>query len=163
MLVYPALALTPIAVAFAFVRYDLWGSRVLLSRIITRLVVGAVACVLAIAAGAALATAMGVSFRSAAIAATASGVVAAVLVVLALNAAEKYVFPSRAGYKPTIEQLSADLISITSPDEVGRAIERTVRRWLPCEHIRLVPTPAGTAERRAQGGRFGSGERTAHR
>ena len=139
LLAYPALALGPMAVAFAFVRYDLWGSRALLSRILTRLVTGAFACTLAIAAGTALATEMGVPFRSAAIAATASGVVAAVLVVLALHAAEVYVFPSRAGYKPTIEQLSMDLISITSPDEVGRAIERTVRRWLPCDHIRLVP------------------------
>jgi signal transduction histidine kinase len=146
VLAYPALALAPIAVAFAFVRYDLWGSRALLSRILTRLVVGAVACTLAIAAGTALATAMGVPFRSAAIAATASGVVAAVLVVLALHAAEVFVFPSHAGFKPTIEQLSVDLIAITSPDEVGRAIERTVRRWLPCDRIRLVPTPAGATE-----------------
>jgi signal transduction histidine kinase len=138
VLAYPALALIPIAVAVAFVRYDLWGSRVLLSRLLTRLTVGAIACTLAIAAGAALATAMGAPFGSAVIAATASGVLAAVLVVVALHAAEVYVFPSRAGYKPSIEQLSADLISITSPDEVGRAIERTVRRWLPCEHIRLV-------------------------
>jgi signal transduction histidine kinase len=152
VLAYPALSLIPIAVAFAFVRYDLWGSRVLLSRIITRLVVGALACVLAIAAGAALATEMGVPFRSAVIAASVSGVVAAVLVLLALHAAEVYVFPSRARYKPTIEQLSTELISITSPDEVARAIERTVRRWLPCEHIRLllnagdpIAAPGGTA------------------
>jgi two-component system, NtrC family, sensor histidine kinase HydH len=143
VLVYPALALAPIAVAFAFVRYDLWGSRALLSRLLTRLVIGAFACLLAVAAGAALATEMGVPFRSAAVAATAGGVAAAVLVVLALYAAETYVFPSRAGYKPTTEQLSVELISITSPDEVGRAIERTVRRWLPCDHIRLVPTPGG--------------------
>jgi signal transduction histidine kinase len=146
MLAYPALALAPIAVAFAFVRYDLWGSRALLSRILTRLVIGAFACTLAIGAGTALATEMGVPFRSAAIAATASGVVAAVLVVLALYAAEVYVFPSRAGYKPSIEQLSMELISITSPDEVGRAIERTVRRWLPCDHIRLVPTVGSATE-----------------
>ena len=146
VLAYPALALAPIAVGFAFVRYDLWGSRVLLSRIITRLVIGAFACALAIGAGAALAAEMGVPFRSAAIAATASGVVAAVLVLLALHIAEVYVFPSHAGYKPSIEQLSADLISITSPDEVGRAIERTVRRWLPCETIRLVPIAVGPAE-----------------
>jgi signal transduction histidine kinase len=146
VLAYPALALAPIAVAFAFVRYDLWGSRALLSRILTRLVIGAFACTLAIGAGTALATEMGVPFRSAAIAATASGVVAAVLVVLALYAAEVYVFPSRAGYKPSIEQLSMELISITSPDEVGRAIERTVRRWLPCDHIRLVPTAGGASE-----------------
>jgi len=102
VLAYPALALVPISVAFAFVRYDLWGSRVLLSRLITRLVIGAFACMLAIGAGTALATELGVPFRSAAIAATASGVVAAVLVLLALHIAEVYVFPSRAGYKPSI-------------------------------------------------------------
>ena len=150
VLVYPTVALAPLGVAFAFVRYDLWGSRVLLSRILTRLVIGAFACALAIGAGTALATAMGLPFRSAAIAATASGVVAAVLVVLALHAAEVFVFPSHAGYKPSIEQLSADLIAITSPEEVGRAIERTVRRWLPCDRIRLVPTVGSTTE--ASGG-----------
>jgi signal transduction histidine kinase len=151
-LAYPTLSLIPIAVAFAFVRYDLWGSRVLLSRILTRLVVGAFACLVAIAASAALATAMGVPFRSAAIAATVGGAVAAVLVLLALHAAEIYVFPSRAQYKPTIEQLSADLISITSPDQVARAIERTVARWLPCEHIRLVLNAEGPVRARNAGG-----------
>jgi two-component system sensor histidine kinase HydH len=137
-LAYPALSLIPMAVAFAFVRYDLWGSRVLLSRVLTRLVIGALACLVAIAASVALASAVGASFRSAVVAATVSGTLAAGLVLLALHAAEIYIFPSRAQYKPTIEQLSADLISITSPDEVARAIERTVARWLPCEHIRLV-------------------------
>jgi signal transduction histidine kinase len=141
LLAYPALSLIPIAVAFAFVRHDLWGSRVLLSRILTRLLVGGFACVLAIAAGAALATWLGVAFRAAAIAAAASGIVAAVLVLLALHVAEVHIFPSRAQYKPTIEQLSAELINITSPDEVARAIERTVGRWLPCEHIRLGLRP----------------------
>ena len=149
VIAYPTLALAPLAVAFAFVRHDLWGSRVLLSRIITRLVVGAFACLLGVATGAFLATELGVPLRAAAIAATASGVVAAALVLLALHAAEVYVFPSRARYKPTIEQLSTELISITSPDEVARAIERTVRRWLPCEHIRLLlatPTPAANVD-----------------
>jgi signal transduction histidine kinase len=152
LLTYPLLSLIPIAVAFAFVRYDLWGSRVLLSRILTRLIVGAFACLLAIAAGAALATRLGVPFRSAAIAATLSGIAAALLVLLALYAAEIYVFPSRAQYKPTIEQLSADLISITSPDEVARAIERTVVRWLPCEHIRLVLHAEASAVLKLSGG-----------
>lgn len=142
VLAYPALSLIPLAVAFAFVRYDLWGSRILLSRILTRLVVGGIACMVAIGAGTALATHMGVPFHLAAMAATISAGLAAVLVLLALHAAEIYVFPSRAQYKPTIEQLSIDLISITSPDEVARAIERTVQRWLPCDHIRLVPSSA---------------------
>ena len=49
VLAYPALSLIPMAVAYAFVRHDLWGSRILLSRIITRIVVGGVACMLAVA------------------------------------------------------------------------------------------------------------------
>ncbi|MBN2576591.1 MAG: sensor histidine kinase [Deltaproteobacteria bacterium] len=146
VLAYPALPLVPIAVGYAFVRYDLWGSRILLSRIVTRLAVGAFACLLGVAAGAALATAAGVLFRSAVITATASGVLAAILVEVALGAAEKHIFPTRAGYKPSIEQLGADLINITSPEEVGRAIERTIRRWLPCAHIRLVPTGSAVDE-----------------
>ena len=146
VLTYPVLAVAPISVAFAFVRYDLWGSRAFLSRFLTKLVIGIVACSLAIAAGAALASDLGVPFRAAVIAATSSGVISAILVLLALRAVEVRLFPSRAGYKPTVEQLSVDLISITSPDEVGRAIERTVRRWLPCDHIRLVPAQGGPDE-----------------
>ena len=158
VLTYPALSLIPVAVAFAFVRYDLWGSRILLSRVLTRLVVGAIACSIAVAGGVALATAVGVPFRSAVIAAMVSGVVAALLVLLALHAAEIYIFPSRAQYKPTIEQLSADLISITSPDEVARAIERTVARWLPCEHIKLVLGAGGTPLASHTSGAFAGGE-----
>ena len=147
VLTYPALAIAPLSVAFAFVRYDLWGSRAFLSRFITKLVIGTVTCSLAIAAGAALASEFGVPFRAAVIAAVASGVISTVLVVLALRAVEVRLFPSRAGYKPSVEQLSVDLISITSPSEVGRAIERTVKRWLPCDHIHLVPASDGADEK----------------
>jgi signal transduction histidine kinase len=52
-------------------------------------------------------------------------------------------FPSRAKYKPTVEQLSEDLTLMTSPDELARSIEATVQRWLPCESVYfdLLPPP----------------------
>lgn len=137
---YAAIWLGPLGVAYAFVRYDLWGSGALLSRVFTRLAIGAVACLAAICLAVALASFFGVPFRAAVMAATASGVLAALLVLAALHIADIYVFPSRAGYKPSVEQLSSELINITSPAEVERAIEGTVRRWLPCDQVRVVAT-----------------------
>ena len=61
----------------------------------------------------------------------------AVAVPLALRATERLLFRSRAAYKPTIEQLSEELTSITSPSDVARAMERTVRRWLPCDSVEV--------------------------
>ena len=51
------------------------------------------------------------------------------------RAVERRFFPAVTEYKPTIEQLSEELTSITDPDEVALAVERTVRRWLPCERV----------------------------
>jgi signal transduction histidine kinase len=149
-LVYPALALAPIATAFAFVRYDLWGSRAVLSRILTKVAVGTVVCVLAIAAGAAFANTLGAPFVWAVVAATAGGIFTVVLVAVAANLSEHVLFPSRAKYKPTVARLSEQLTSITSPEQVARAMERTVRRWLPCDHIQLSLVP-GKDERQDPG------------
>jgi signal transduction histidine kinase len=134
---YATLSLFPIATAFAFIRYDLWGSGKLLSRILTRLGVGSLVCVVAIGLGTAIATGLGAKFSDALLAATFSGAVAAVLVITALAAVDRYLFVARARYKPTVDELSAELISINSPDEVARAVERTIRRWLPCDLIEL--------------------------
>jgi two-component system sensor histidine kinase HydH len=134
---YATLSLFPLATAYAFIRYDLWGSRALLSRILTRLAVGTVACVVAIALGTALAAFCGVPFGAAFLAASFGGATAAVLVLVALGVVDRHLFASRVSYKPTVEQLSVELISITSPTEVARAVERTIRRWLPCELIEL--------------------------
>jgi signal transduction histidine kinase len=134
---YATLSLFPIATAFAFIRYDLWGSGKLLSRILTRLGVGSLVCVVAISLGTAIATGLGAKFSDALLAATFSGAAAAVLVVAALAALDRYLFIARARYKPTVDELSAELISITSPEEVARAVERTIRRWLPCDLIEL--------------------------
>jgi signal transduction histidine kinase len=145
---YGTLSLFPVATAFAFIRYDLWGSGKLLSRILTRLGVGSLVCVVAIASSTAIATGLGAKFGDALLAATFSGVIAAVLVVAALGALDRYLFVARTRYKPTVDELSAELISITSPDEVARAVERTIRRWLPCDLIELslVTPKAGPAE-----------------
>jgi hypothetical protein len=131
----PAMALAPIATGVAFVRYDLWGSRALLSRVLTRSIAAAVACAFAVGVGAALAASVGVPFRGALVGAAAGALVSAVLVDFVSRAVERRLFPAAAQYKPTIEQLSEELTSITDPSEVGLAVERTVRRWLPCESV----------------------------
>jgi signal transduction histidine kinase len=141
VIVYPALLFAPLASLHAFVRHDLWGSRALLSRVGTNLFLGAFACATAIAVGTALASWMGASFRDALAGAAGGGVAAAVLVVLALRVSDFTLFRSRAQYKPTIDRLSEELTTLTSPEEVALAIERTVRRWLPCEYIRLTLVP----------------------
>jgi signal transduction histidine kinase len=140
-ILYPALLFAPLATLHAFVRHDLWGSRALLSRLGTNLFLGALACAVAIAAGTALASWMGASFRDALAGAAGGGVAAAALVVLALRVSDFTLFRSRAQYKPTIDRLSEELTTLTSPDQVALAIERTVRRWLPCEYIRLTLAP----------------------
>jgi signal transduction histidine kinase len=137
-LVFPALVFAPLASLYAFVRYDLWGSRALLSRIGTNFAVAALACAVAIAAGAALAAGTGAAFGDALAGAAGGGVAAAVLVVVALRVSDSTLFRSRAQYKPTIELLSEELTSLTSPAQVAQAIERTVRRQLPCEYVVLV-------------------------
>jgi signal transduction histidine kinase len=51
---------------------------------------------------------------------------------------ERRFFPAATQSKPTIEQHSEELTSITDPHEVALAVERTVRRWLPCERVRFL-------------------------
>jgi signal transduction histidine kinase len=134
---YAALSLGPLAIGYAFVRHDLWGSRALLSRLLTRIAVGTVVCVLALAVATAFATQLGAPFGAAILAATLGAAAAALGVPFALSLVDRLVFSSRAQYKPTVEQLSEELISITSPEGVARAVERTIRRWLPCEDVEL--------------------------
>jgi signal transduction histidine kinase len=137
LIAFPALSLVPIAIAYAFVRHDLFGSRALLSRILTNLLIGFVVSAIAIGLGSELAAQLGVEFSGALVAATVTGLTVAVAVPLALRGAERALFSSRAAYKPTIEQLSIELTSITSPSDVARAMERTVRRWLPCDSVEV--------------------------
>jgi signal transduction histidine kinase len=131
----PALALAPVATGVAFVRHDLWGSRALLSRVLTGWVAAAAAFFVGAAVGAAFAASLGVPFRGALIAAGAAAALSAPLVLFAARAVERRFFPAVTEYKPTIEQLSEELTAITDPKEVGVAVERTVRRWLPCDRV----------------------------
>jgi signal transduction histidine kinase len=156
-LFFPALIFAPLASLYAFVRYDLWGSRRLLSRIGTSLVVGGLACIAAIAAGAAFAAWMGAHFSHALAGAAGGGFAAAILVVLALRISDFTLFRSRAEYKPTIEKLGEELTTLTSVEEVGQAIESTVRRWLPCESIRLALAPTASVSQLAAAGEGADG------
>lgn len=153
LLFYPALSLAPLATLYAFVRYDLWGSRALLSRVLTRLAVGSAVWLAATAIGALAALALGVELRAALASSAVSAAAAALLVGVALELSDRVLFPAMAAYKPTVTQLSADLTELTSPHEVAEAIERTVSRWLSCDRVAFVPCepePArSSGERRA--------------
>ncbi len=131
----PAAALAPLGTGVAFIRHDLWGSRARLSRVLTASVATGIACVIAIGGGAAFAAALGVSFQGALVAAAAGAVMSAGLVNYVTRSVERWFFPAATEYKPTIAQLSEELTSITDPSEVGLAVERTVRRWLPCDRV----------------------------
>ncbi len=144
-LAMPALALAPIATGVAFVRHDLWGSRAVLSRVLTRAVAGAIAGVLAVGIGAAFAASLGIPFRGALVGASLGALISAPLVYFVTRAVERRFFPAATEYKPTIEQLSEELTSITDPREVALAVERTVRRWLPCERVGFVSADDASA------------------
>jgi signal transduction histidine kinase len=135
LLSFPALALAPLATVVAFARNNIWGSRALLSRVVTRTVTGGLACAAAACLGGAFAASLGVPFGAALAAAGAGAAVSGPLLYLALQAVDRSFFPAVAEYKPTIEQLSEELTSIADPEEIASAVERTVRRWLPCDHV----------------------------
>jgi signal transduction histidine kinase len=139
LLAVPALALTPLSSVVALIRHDLWGSRALLSRVLMRVVIIGLTCAFAVALGTGMAAVFDVPWRSALLAASVAGLVAGVVVAPALRFGDHALFPSRAVYKPTIEQLSEELTLINVPEEVAHAVERTVRRWLPCEKVEFVP------------------------
>jgi signal transduction histidine kinase len=138
-LALPASALAPFATTVAFIRHDLWGSRALLSRVLTRSIFAAAAGAFAVAVGAAFAASLGVPFRYALIAAAAGGIASASLVYVALRLVDRSFFPAIAHYKPSVAHLSEELTSITATAEVAHAVERTVRRWLACDRAELTP------------------------
>ncbi|HEX6273572.1 MAG TPA: ATP-binding protein, partial [Polyangiaceae bacterium] len=109
------------------------------------------ACAVAIAGGTALATWMGAVFIHALAGAAGGGVAAAILVVLSLRISDFTLFRSRAEYKPTIDKLGEELTTLTSATEVTHAIESTVRRWLPCDYIKLTLAPRVPAQLAGQG------------
>jgi len=138
LLAVPALALTPLSSVVALIRHDLWGSRALLSRVLMRAVIVGATCAAATALGTGVGALLHVPLPSALLGAAAAGIVAGIVVAPALRVGDRALFPARAVYKPTIEQLSEELTLINVPEEVGQAVERTVRRWLPCEKVEFV-------------------------
>lgn len=145
-LAVPALALTPLSSVVALVRHDLWGSRALLSRVLARGVIVAVTSGVSIALGTGVAAAFNFDPLGALLAAAVAGLAAGLLVSPALRIGDQALFQARAAYKPSVAQLSEELTVIAMPDEVGRAVERTVRRWLACDQVELRLTGEG-AER----------------
>lgn len=141
MCAFPALALAPASTVVAFIRHDLWGSRAMLSRVLTRAVLTITCCTLAIALAGGIAAGLGVPLGGALFAGATAVFVSAGLVFVVLGAGDQQLFPSRAQYKPTVEQLSEELTELTMPDEVASAVERTVRRWLPCDRIEFREVP----------------------
>jgi len=150
----PLLTLTPLATMVALVRHDIWKSRTLLSRVATRAVIGGIACALAMGLGTAFAVSLAAPLAGALLAAGAGAVLATAIVIPALRLGDKAFFPSLADYKPTVEQLSEELASIASPQDVVRAVERIVRRWLPCASVELSldETPPGASNHTESGG-----------
>ncbi len=142
-LLYPLAALASLVTfaAYAVARHDDRGSHPRLSRLGTNAVLGSLAALVAIAFGTALAAWLGANFRAALAGAAASGAAAAVLVTLSLRISESTLFRSRAEYKPTIDRLSEELVTLSSARDVAHAIERTVRRWLRCDFIELTLAP----------------------
>ncbi|WP_438029326.1 ATP-binding protein [Sorangium sp. So ce233] len=142
----PALALTPVSSVVAFIRYDLWGSRALLSRPLTRVIIAGMMVALTVIVCSACAGYAGLPLLGALKVAVPAAVVSAVLVVFALGAGDRKLFPARAEYKPTVEQLSEELTLVTDPEEVADAVERTVARWLPCERVTFRPFAADAVD-----------------
>ncbi|WP_245678503.1 sensor histidine kinase [Chondromyces crocatus] len=147
----PALALTPLASLFAFVKYDLWGSRALLSRPLTRLIIVTAMLTFTVTLCVACAPLAGASASVALRVAAPAAMLGAGLVMFALGAGDRKLFPARAEYKPTIEQLSEELTLVSDPGEVARAVERTVRRWLPCENVSFRQVEAEHDDDSAEG------------
>ena len=111
--------------------------RALLSRVGTKLALGGLASLLATAFGTAVGAWLGASVRDALAAAIPAGVTAALLVAVSSRLSDITLFHARAEYKPTIDRLSEELVTLSSPRDVALAIERTVRRWLRCDFIEL--------------------------
>lgn len=137
-LLTPILASTPLVSVAAFVRHDIWRSGVHLSRPITRAVITSTAIVFGGAIGAFAATMAGEALRSALFGSALGAIVTVGLSRVFLGGGDRLLFPSRAQYKPTIEQLSQELKELQEPTRVARSIERTVRRWLPCDQIEVT-------------------------
>lgn len=132
-----AIPLVPMSIGLAIIRYDLLDTRAVLTRQIFH------APILITAVGVALALWLALRRDDA------TGMAQHVPVGLSLCAfamasvslhrlAVKKLFPASAAFRPTIEQLAEALAALTRRDDLRDALERTVSRWLPSGHVRLL-------------------------
>ncbi len=131
----PFLALVPLSSTLAFVRYDIWNSHALLSRPLVHVIVTGAVAAGSTALGAAVGGWFDASLNHILLASAISSSVTGLLVLGAHELGDRRLFPTRARYKPTVAQLSEDLISIDAEGDVAAAVEKTVRKWLPCRHF----------------------------
>ncbi len=137
LLIYPMLGLAPVATVYAVVRFDIWQSRAVLSRVLIRIAVASLVWLLATAAGAGVAVALGLDARFGALAAGVAALAATGAMALFIELSDRVFFTAEAAYKPTVARLSAELTNTTSPAEVAVAMERTLQRWLGCDRVAL--------------------------
>lgn len=139
----PLFLLSPLATLLSFIRHNLWGTRRVLPRRPTHIGLAVAGGIGGVVLGAvSVSWLAGVSFAAALLGAVAGAAIAAALVSFLLTVGDRSLFPARAEYKPTVEQLSAELLLMSSPEAVAAAVERTVRRWLPCEIVEFRTEPA---------------------
>ena len=136
----PVLSFTPLSAVFAFLRHDLWGSRALVSRVVTLSTVAAIACVVAVVLATMFTTSLGVPVYAALLGTAVGGVLSGAAVTLAMRLSDKNFFRARAEYKPAIQGLSENLTSLVRPADVVSAIETTVRRSLVCDDVQYSAT-----------------------
>jgi signal transduction histidine kinase len=84
--------------------------------------------------------------------------VAAILVVAARRLWGHGGVSDPSAHKRALDQLTEELTSLSSPSDVGGAIERTIRRLLPCDTVEFSFAPAATDGRAVRQGGDRSGE-----
>jgi signal transduction histidine kinase len=124
--------------------------------VVTLLVAG-----LSLALGALVARQLGAPASGAVLGSLSGAVVAAVVALAARRLEGRYAPRDPSPHKRALDQLSEELTSLASPADVAAAIERTIRRLLPCDavDVSFAPTtlpgqaraPAGSEDRAESG------------
>jgi signal transduction histidine kinase len=124
--------------------------------VVTTLVAG-----FSLALGALVARQLGAPWMGAVLGSLAGVAVSAVVVLAARRSEGRYASGDPSPHKRALDQLSEELTSLASPNDVAGAIERTIRRLLPCDAVEVsfapksstgaARGPAGSADRAESG------------
>lgn len=127
----------PGAVGFALVRYNLLGANAVLTRrlLLTPIVLFALWGAAALWRG--LRNDGGHDPWQIVASMTSGGLFVAVIALLR-RLSDRMIFPAAAAFRPTIAQLAESLADLRGRAAVARALEETVRRWLPSTGVRFV-------------------------